>query len=101
MLFEIEKWYGVYAPQRGDGAQGIHSSTLLTTLSAAERQRNNLNGLKVCRNGNDSSQGHDLALTGLFVSSSLDGGTRYGLRFTDSPSLPETRYTRYRSAKND
>ena len=40
MLIEIEKWYCVYALNRGDGAQGIHSST--TPLLALSHFRSRL-----------------------------------------------------------
>jgi len=42
--------------------------------TAVERGGNNVNGFKDCRTENGSSQGQNLALTGLFVPSSLDSG---------------------------
>jgi len=44
--------------------------------SAAERRANNFNGFQDVRTENGSSQGHNLALTCLFVPSSLDSGPR-------------------------
>ena len=43
--------------------------------AAGERGGKNLNGVKDCRTENGSSQGQYLALTGLFVQSSLDSGS--------------------------
>ena len=43
-------------------------------ISAGERRVDNFNGFKDFRTENGSSQGQNLALTGLFVPSSLDSG---------------------------
>jgi len=43
-------------------------------LAAAEMGGNNLNGCQDFRTENGSGQGQNLALTGLFVPSSLDSG---------------------------
>jgi len=44
------------------------------TMAAGERGGNNLNGFEDFRTENGSSQGQNLALTGLFVPSSIDSG---------------------------
>ena len=54
--------------------------------SRVPRGWNNLNGLNHFRTENGSSQGQNLALTGLFVPSSLDSGNECALA-TDQPFL--------------
>jgi len=44
-------------------------------MTTVERVANNLNGFKVFRTENGSSQGQNLAMTGLCVLGSLDSGS--------------------------
>jgi len=51
-------------------------------VANAEQGGNNLNGCKAFRAENGSSQGQNLALTGLFVRSLLDSGQAHNLSST-------------------
>jgi len=98
-LPDIEQWSqssgsNVIPRRARPGLAGIrpHRDTVACEFRrpAGERGGNHLKYRKDVRTENGSSQGHNLALTGLFVPSSLDSGLQRGTTRLERPSYRGT-----------